>query len=100
MMEANDQLSAEPPAEWACYSEAGASSANGSLLASDHALDSILTHLIDAAHPLTLKNRLRLLSPRLEAIGVGSTEQYSCLHPTESDRELRFTDWSAYPRLN
>lgn len=98
MMEANEQLDAEPPAQWACYSDAGAMSARDSLLASNHAIDSVLTHLIDTAHPLTLENRLHLLSPRLEEIGVGSTEQYSCLSPIESDRELRFTDWSAFPR--
>ena len=98
MMDANGLVDTQPEADWLCYSETGSSAVSQSLTLDQSAPEAILTHLIDANDPLQLSHRRRLLSPRLQSLGVGSTQSYSCVQAVDEDRPLRYTDWSAFPR--
>jgi hypothetical protein len=51
-------------------------------------------YMIDAGNETTMGHRRWIMSPGLETIGVGSTDNYSCMEVLHSNRPQ---NWVAYP---
>lgn len=95
LMHANGRLSHDPDPDWTCYTDAGAEAADRSLLSTAPAVEGVRQYLIDWGNETTLVHRRWLLSDWIEAIGIGSTDQYNAVH-LGSDY-TQGTGWTAWP---
>lgn len=79
MMDANQQLSHTPPNSWKCFTGLGAATAGQSNIATTAAVQAVGLYMTDPGNPTTIGHRRWILSNSLGPIGVGSTNQYSCM---------------------
>jgi uncharacterized protein YkwD len=79
MMDANKQLSHNPPGSWKCFSSAGAQIAGKGNLSPTPVVKSIDLYMIDPGNPTTMGHRRWILSNSLGPVGFGSTAAYSCM---------------------
>jgi len=79
MMDANNQLSHSPPANWTCYTSAGAGAAGASNIATTAGVAAVDLYMADPGNPSTIGHRRWILSNSLGAIGLGTTDSYSCM---------------------
>jgi hypothetical protein len=97
MMEANDDLSHDPPMDWECYSDDGAEGAGSGNISSGSSVSSVDLYMVDPGNATTLGHRRWILSNSLGPIGIGSTGNgASCM------QNLRGTGragkaWLAFP---
>ena len=73
MMDANMQLSHEPPMSWKCYSDIGAKGASTSNISSGPGVASVLGYMVDDGNLTTFGHRRIILGNDLGPIGLGST---------------------------
>jgi len=79
MMHAAGELSHSPDAAWPCYTADGAGAAGSSNIASAPGVAAVDLYMVDPGNENTLGHRRWVLSNDLGPIGLGSTDQYSCL---------------------
>lgn len=79
MMHANTQLSHTPPSSWKCYSDTGAGAAGKSNIATTPGVQAVDLYMVDPGNETTIGHRRWILSNSLGAIGLGSTNGYSCM---------------------
>jgi len=79
MMTANGQLSHSPPMNWTCYTQDGADAAGTSNISSGPGVMSIDLYMADFGNNTTIGHRRWIMSNSLGPIGLGSTDQNSCL---------------------
>lgn len=93
-MHANRDIQHVIPDGWRCQSEASASAARLSNLATLPAVGAVDLYMDDEGIE-SLGHRRWILSNSLGPIGVGSTNQYSCLHVLggRGRADARFTAW-------
>lgn len=93
-MHANRDIQHVIPDAWRCQSEASASAARLSNLATLPAVSAVDLYMDDEGID-SLGHRRWILSNSLGPIGVGSTSQYSCLHVLggRGRADARFTAW-------
>lgn len=93
-MHANRDIEHVIPDSWRCQSEASASAARLSNLATLPAVGAVDLYMDDDGIE-SLGHRRWILSNSLGPIGVGSTNQYSCLHVLggRGRAQARFTAW-------
>lgn len=72
-------LSHYPDASWACYTAEGAGAAGSSNIASAAAVYAVDMYMLDWGNETTIGHRRWLLSNQLGPVGIGSTNQYSCM---------------------
>ena len=94
MMDANNSLSHQPPETWSCFSSNGAYMASQSNIAGSSAIDAIGMYMIDPGNQTTIGHRRWLLSLGLESVGIGSTDNYSCMAVLHLNRPR---GWVAFP---
>jgi len=95
MMHAEGRLSHEPTADWACYSDDGAYGAGRSLEDLAPGVTAVDVYMIDPGNETTLGHRRNVLSQWLRAVGIGSTDQASCLY---TDVPAQWIEgWIAWP---
>ena len=94
MMEANRSISHTPPSSWNCYTEGGMQKAGQSNLATTNALDAVALYMIDRGNETTMGHRRWIMSKGLQTIGLGSTNEYSCMEVLHLNRQ---PGWVAYP---
>ncbi|WP_373047552.1 CAP domain-containing protein [Vulgatibacter sp.] len=97
LMHANRSLSHEPPESWACFDPVARQAASNSNIATADGYEAVHLYMADsgASNSRSLGHRRWILSPPLEQIGVGTTDQFSCMwvvHPFEVD-EAPFVAW-------
>ncbi len=97
LQDANDVLEHFPDESAACYSAAGREASGKSNLASNEGVMGIHLHMFDAGehNAAALGHRRWILSPPLEATGLGTTDGYSCMwimHPFQNDTAA-FVAW-------
>ena len=80
MMDANDALSHSPGSNWACYSQQGADAAARSNISSGPGTMSVDMYMVDPGNDTTLGHRRWILSNSAGPIGLGSTDDSSCMH--------------------
>lgn len=97
MMHANDDLDHYPPETWKCYTPEGASAASVSLLATMPSVSGIDLFMLDLSSPYSMGHRRNILGDGLEEVGVGSTDEYSCLRTVDAifvpGQDVTFTAW-------
>lgn len=76
---ANEELSHSPPPSWRCWSPLGALTSSVSLIANRSAPVAIGPFFEDPGNEATMVHRRWLLWEGLEAVGIGSTDRYSCV---------------------
>lgn len=93
-MHANRDIEHVIPSSWRCQSDASASAARLSNLATLPAVGAVDLYMDDEGIE-SLGHRRWILSNSLGPIGVGSTSQYSCLHVLggRGRAQARFTAW-------
>ena len=96
LMDANGTIDHVPPETWACYSWDGAKGASESNLASAPALAAVDLYMGDLGNETTLGHRRWILQNGLGPIGVGSTNEFSCLHVLGS-KSVDDVQWTAWP---
>ncbi len=79
IMHAEDTLSHFPDASFACYSESGATAASKSCLSPTAGVEAVDLYMSDPGNSTTLGHRRWILSNGLGPIGLGSTDEYSCM---------------------
>jgi uncharacterized protein YkwD len=100
---ANKKLSHEPPPSWSCWSTAGASISEGSLVANVSLAPSIAAYIEDPGNEPTMVHRRWLLDETLSSVGFGTTDHYSCVvvdgrsmgKPPVKPKDAR--GWAAWP---
>ncbi|MCC6215536.1 MAG: CAP domain-containing protein [Polyangiaceae bacterium] len=85
LMDANDKLSHKPPRGWECWSKQAAEDAGLSNLSGGPGVKSIDAYLVDPGNEKTLGHRRWLLSGALGPVGLGGTDDASCMLVGESD---------------
>lgn len=97
MMHANDTLDHYPQESWKCYSGEGASAASVSLLVTMPSVSGIDLFMLDFSSPFSMGHRRNILGDGLEEVGVGSTDEYSCLRTVDAvfvpAQDVVFTAW-------
>ena len=78
LADANDALSHEPPADWACYSELGAQASAVSLIANRSAPHAVDPFIEDSGNEATMVHRRWLLSDKIDRLAFGSTNKFAC----------------------
>jgi len=96
MMDANNQLSHAPPANWKCYTSAGATAAGKSNISGGPGVMSVDLYMKDNGNADTMGHRRWLLANKLGPIGIGSTSQYSC-HQVIGGTGSETRTYSAWP---
>ncbi len=96
MMKANNQLSHEPPPSWTCWTEAGAGSAATSNIAGGPGVEAVDAYVVDWGNETTLGHRRWILSGTLGPIGLGSTDQHSCMTVVGGSGTAE-QPWTAFP---
>lgn len=79
MMHANGQLSHDPPANWECFTAAGAEAAGSSNIAGSQGVIAVDLYMVDDGNDTTMGHRRWILSNSLGPIGLGSTANNSCM---------------------
>lgn len=79
MQHANKMLSHSPPTTWTCYTDAGATAAGQSNIATTAGVRAVGLYMNDRGNETTIGHRRWLLSNSLGPVGLGSTSGYSCL---------------------
>jgi uncharacterized protein YkwD len=79
MMDANNELSHDPPESWDCWSKEGAEAAGSSNISSGKGVSSVDLYMIDPGNQTTLGHRRWILSNGLDKVGLGSTTGASCM---------------------
>ena len=96
MMDANNQISHSPPADWNCYSSDGASAAGMSNIAGGPGVSAVDLYMIDRGNETTMGHRRWILSNSLGPIGLGSTSNSSCMSVFGGTGNGD-NDWTAWP---
>ncbi len=96
MMRANNMLSHMPPMSWTCWTQEGATAANGSNIGTAPAVASIDGYMLDPGNPTSIGHRRWLLSNQLGPIGIGGTDHTSCLMTTGGTGHAGKA-WTAWP---
>lgn len=96
MMHAGGSLSHSPDTDWPCYSDSGAQAAGSSNIASAPGVSAVDLYMIDPGNENTLGHRRWILSGGLGPIGLGSTDQYSCMWVFGGSGATDL-DWIAWP---
>jgi hypothetical protein len=98
IMEANGDLSHEPPMSWTCWSELGADGASSSNISGGASVRSADAYMIDNGNATTIGHRRWILSNSLGPIGIGSTgaDGASCMQNLNGDGEAG-KEWMAWP---
>ena len=96
MMRANNMLNHMPPNTWTCFTQAGATGAGSSNISSGRAVSSVDGYMIDSGNPTTIGHRHWILSNSLGPIGIGGTDQSSCMW-TLSGTGRAAKPWMAWP---
>jgi len=96
IMDANDNLSHEPPPEWTCWSEVGAEAAGRSNISTGPGVMSVDMYMTDWGNATTLGHRRWILSNSAGPIGLGSTSQSSCMYILGGQGDAG-AEWTAYP---
>ncbi len=73
IMDANDNLSHDPPMDWTCWTQTGHDGASQSNISSGPGVSSIDAYLTDGGNEDTLGHRRWVMSNSLGPIGLGST---------------------------
>jgi uncharacterized protein YkwD len=73
MMDANNDLSHEPPMSWTCFSDLGAQGARTSNISGGPGVSSVLSYMVDDGNLTTFGHRRIILGNGLGPIGLGST---------------------------
>ena len=79
MMDAYGGLSHYPSTEFPCHTEDGATAASKSNLSPYEGVYSVELYMSDPGNETTLGHRRWILSNKLGPIGLGSTDDYSCM---------------------
>ncbi len=79
IMDAQGQLSHDPPMSWPCWSADGAEAAGKSNIAGGPAVMAVDLYMTDPGNDTTLGHRRWLLSNSLGPVGIGSTAGASCM---------------------
>ena len=96
IMRAAGALNHDPPQGWDCWTEEGAQAAGSSNIAGNSSEAAVLDYMIDGGNEDTLGHRRWILDLELGAIGVGGTDEESCLYIHGGDVEPE-RDWVAWP---
>jgi uncharacterized protein YkwD len=96
LMDANQTIDHVPPDSWTCYSYDGSKGAGESNLATAPALAAIDLYMGDNGNETTMGHRRWILQNGLGPFGVGSTDQFSCLHVLGS-HTVGPSPWTAWP---
>ncbi|MCO4746358.1 MAG: CAP domain-containing protein [Proteobacteria bacterium] len=96
MMHANDDLSHNPPTNWSCYTDSGATAAGRSNISSGPGTMSVDMYMIDPGNSSTLGHRRWILSNSAGPIGLGSTSESSCMHVLSGSGNAG-AQWTAWP---
>lgn len=96
MQKAHGSLSHTPTPEWQCYTTTGANAAGLSNISSGPGVRSIDAYMADIYAPTSLGHRRWILSNSLGPVGLGSTDQHSCLHVIGGSGNAP-NPWTAFP---
>lgn len=80
LMDANDAITHSPPSSWTCYNETAAQAAGASSISMAPGVQSVDHYMVDRGNPTTLGHRRWILSDWLNSLGLGSTNQASCMY--------------------
>ncbi len=104
MMDAENALSHVPTSLWDCYSPSGATAAGRSNISTRDSISSVLAYMTDSGvnNWGSLGHRRWILYSALEQVGVGSTDDYSCLWVVPANIPPLIplepaVDWVAWP---
>ena len=103
--DANGKLSHTPPQSWDCWSQTGADTSAGSLVANRSIAASIAAYVEDPGNEATMVHRRWLLDETLASVGFGSTDKFSCVvvdgheigPATAKPSPATTRGWSAWP---
>jgi hypothetical protein len=79
IMHANGSLSHNPPQSWACWTADGAEAAGSSNIATAPGVMAVDLYMVDPGNSTTLGHRRWILSNGLGPVGLGSTNNSSCM---------------------
>lgn len=97
LMEANGNLSHNPPMSWTCWTQDGADGAGGSNISTGSSVRSVDGYMIDPGNETTIGHRRWILSNSLGPIGIGSTgDGASCMHNLRGRGDAQ-KPWMAWP---
>ncbi len=98
MMHANGTIDHQPPSTWTCYTQNGAAAARSSNLATGPAVLAVDLYMMDNGwvNATIMGHRRWILSNSLGAIGVGSTDRYSCMWVVGTGGHAN-AQWTAWP---
>jgi hypothetical protein len=97
MMEANGDLSHDPPMSWTCWTEDGAEGASSSNISGGASVRSADAYMIDNGNATTIGHRRWILSNSLGPIGIGSTGNgASCMQNLRGTGDAGKA-WMAWP---
>lgn len=97
LMEANNQLSHDPPMSWECWTEDGAEGAGSSNITTGSSVRSVDGYMIDPGNETTIGHRRWILSNSLGPIGLGSTgDGASCMQNLGGEGRAG-KPWMAWP---
>lgn len=96
MLDANMQLSHTPPMSWACYTADGDEAAGNSNIASGPGVMAVDMYMSDFGNGSTMGHRRWILSNSLGPIGLGSTNNYSCMWVIQGSG-MAGKPWLAWP---
>ncbi|MEC8380379.1 MAG: CAP domain-containing protein [Myxococcota bacterium] len=95
MMDANNTLTHNPSSNFGCYTGDGAQAASSSNLSPYPGVYSVELYMSDPGNETTLGHRRWILSDGLGPIGLGSTEEFSCMwvHGGSGSDSRAWTAW-------
>ncbi len=104
MMDANNQLDHEPPADWNCHTTIGAVTAFESSISGGPGVQAIDLYMIEKGNETSMGHRRWILANDLGPIGLGSTlsagnepfSSASCMHVGGGTGSAG-KDWTAWP---
>jgi hypothetical protein len=96
IMNANNQLSHNPPQSWACWTADGAEAAGSSNIAIAPGVMAVDLYMVDPGNETTLGHRRWILSNGLGPVGLGSTGGASCMWVLGGSGSGT-AEWMAFP---
>lgn len=93
---ANGMLSHEPDPSWQCWSQIGADAAGRSNISTGPGVMSVDMYMVDWGNATTLGHRRWILSNSAGPIGLGSTDDSSCMYILGGQGRAN-APWVAYP---
>jgi len=96
MQKAHGSLSHSPTPDWECYTTEGANAAGRSNISSGPGVRSIDAYMADIHSINSLGHRRWILSNSLGRVGMGSTNQHSCLYVISGGGTAQ-KQWTAFP---